>query len=75
MGCITIAHMELQEPAAAMMLGSRIPPPPLELSPLQITSTTFEAEGVSLGPQQLKEFKALSAKQEKQRTKAMVDEN
>ena len=45
-----VASMELQEPAMAMMVGSHILPPPSEAMPLQITSTTFEAEGIYLGP-------------------------
>ena len=40
-GCIEVAWIELQEPAAVMMVGSHIPPPSLEPAPPQITSTTF----------------------------------
>ena len=54
--------MELQEPAAVMMFGFNVPPPPPEPTTLQIMSTSFEAEGVRLGPQQLKELKALTKK-------------
>ena len=43
--------------------------------PPQITSTTFKAEGVHLGPQQLKELKALAMEWDKQRTKAIADED
>ena len=67
--------MEPQEPTAAMMVGSCILPPPPEPMPPQITSTTFKAEGVRLGPQQLKEFKALTTEWDEQRTKAMADED
>ena len=38
-------------------------------------STTFEAEGVHLGPQQLKDLKALAMEQNEQRTKAMAEED
>ena len=58
-----------------MIVDSRIPPPPPEPAPQQIMSTTIEAEGVYLGPQHLKELKALTMKLDKQRTKAMADED
>ena len=38
--------MELQEPAAVMMVGSHIPPSPSEPTAPQIMSTPFKAEGV-----------------------------
>ena len=63
--------MEPQQPAEAMIVGSRIPPKPK--SP-QIASTTFEAEGVRLPPQQLKELKAIAAERDEQRKRAMGDE-
>ena len=50
MGCIAVTRMELQEPTEVMMVGSCIPPPLPEPKPPQIMSTTFEAEGVCLGP-------------------------
>ena len=40
----------------------------------QIASTTFEAEGVRLPPQQLKELKAIAAERDEQRKRAMGDE-
>ena len=55
-----VARMELQQPAKAMIVGSRILPEP---KTLQIMSTTLEAEGVHLPPQQLKELKAITAEQ------------
>ena len=70
-GCIAVARMEPQQPAEAMIVGSHIPPEPK--SP-QIASTTFEAEGVRLPPQQLKELKAIAAERDEQRKRAMGDE-
>ena len=52
--------IEPQEPAEAMMVGSRVLPPTPEPKLPQIMSTTFEAEGVHLGLQQLQELKALA---------------
>ena len=52
--------MEPQEPAKATMVGSHIPPTQPEPKPPQIMPTTFKAEGVCLGPQQLQELKALT---------------
>ena len=52
--------MEPQKPAIVMMVSSHILPHLPEPAPLQITSTTFKAEGLGLGPQQLKELKALA---------------
>ena len=75
MGCIVVARMEPQEPAVVMIGGSRILPPPPEPAPLQIMSTIFKAEGVYLGPQQLKKLNALTAEWDKQRTKAMADKD
>ena len=63
--------MEPQQPAEALIVGSRIPPKP---KTLQIASTTFEAEGVQLPPQQLKELKAISTERDEQRKRAMGDE-
>ena len=40
----------------------------------QIMSTTFEAEGVQLPPQQLKELKAIAAERDEQRKQVMGDE-
>ena len=40
----------------------------------QIASTTFEAEGVRLPPQQLKELKAITAERDEQRKRATGDE-
>ena len=73
--CTAVACLEPQEPAAAIMVSSHIPPPPPEPTSLQITSTTFKASGVHLGPQQLKELKALAMDWDVQRTKAIADEN
>ena len=70
-----VALIELQEPPAAMLVGSHIPPPPPEPAPPQIMSTTFEARGVCLGPQQLKELKVLMTEKDKQRSKAMADKD
>ena len=63
--------MEPQQPAEAVIVGSRIPPKP-KLP--QIVSTTFEAEGVWLPPQQLKELKAIAAERDEQRKRATGDE-
>ena len=54
-----------------MIVGSRIPPEP---KTLQIASTTFEAEGVWLPPQQLKELKAIAEERDEQRKWAMGNE-
>ena len=70
-GCIAVARMEPQQPAEAMIVGSCVPPEPKSL---QIASTTFEAEGVRLPPQQLKELKAIAAERDEQRKRAMGDE-
>ena len=40
----------------------------------QIASTTFEAEGVRLPPQKLKELKAITAERDEQRKRATGDE-
>ena len=45
-----------------------------EAKMLQIASTTFEAEGVQLPPQQLKELKAIATEKDEQRKQAMGDE-
>ena len=63
--------MEPQQPAKAMIVGSCVPPEP-KLP--QIASTTFEAEGVRLPPQQLKELKAITEERDEQRKRAMGDE-
>ena len=63
--------MEPQQPAEALIVGSRIPPKP-KLP--QIASTAFEAEGVRLPPQQLKELKATAAERDEQRKRATGDE-
>ena len=63
--------MEPQQPTEAMIVGSRVPPKP---KTLQIASTTFEAEGVQLPPQQLKELKAIATERDEQRKRAMGDE-
>ena len=57
-----VAHMKLQEPAMVMTVGSHVPLPPPEPTPMQIISTTFEAEGIYLGPLQLKDLKAPTTK-------------
>ena len=66
-----VARVEPQHPAEAMIVGSRVPPKPK--SP-QIASTTFEAEGVRLPPQQLKELKAIATERDEQRKRATGDE-
>ena len=63
--------MELQQPAEVMIVGSRVPPEP---KTPKIASTTFEAEGVQLPPQQLKELKAIATERDQQRKWAMGDE-
>ena len=63
--------MEPQQPAEALIVGSHILPKP---KMPQIVSTTFEAEGVRLPPQQLKELKAIAAERDEQRKQAMGDE-
>ena len=63
--------MEPQQPAKALIVGSHVPPKP---KMPQIVSTTFEAEGVRLPPQQLKELKAIAAERDEQRKRAMGDE-
>ena len=63
--------MEPQQPAKALIVGSRILPEP---KTPQIASTTFEAEGVRLPPQQLKELKAIAAERDEQRKRVMGDE-
>ena len=63
--------MEPQQPAKVMIVGSRNPSKP---KTLHITSTTFEAKGVQLLPQQLKELKAITTERDKQRKRAMGDE-
>ena len=67
--------MEPQEPAEVMMVGFHILPPPPEPKSLQIMSTTLEAEGVCLGPQQLQELKDLAMKHDEQRTKVRAEED
>ena len=66
-----VTQMEPQQPAEAMIVGSHIPPEP---KPPQIMSTTLEAEGVRLPPQQLKELKAIAAERDEQSKWAMGDE-
>ena len=63
--------MEPQPHAKALIVGSRIPPEP-KLP--QIASTTFEAEGVRLPPQQLKELKAIATERDEQRKRVTGDE-
>ena len=63
--------MELQQPAEVMIVGSYIPPKP---KMPQIASTTLEAEGVQLPPQQLKELKAITAERDEQRKRVTGDE-
>ena len=63
--------MELQQPAKALIVGSSIPPEP---KMLQIMSTNFEAEGIRLPPQQLKELKAIATERDEQRKRVMGDE-
>ena len=66
-----VTWMEPQQPAEAMIVGSHIPPEP---KMLQIASTTFEAEGVQLPPQQLKELKAIDTERDEQRKWVTGDE-
>ena len=66
-----VTRMELQQPAEALIVGSRILPEP---KMPQIASTTFEAEGIRLSPQQLKELKAIAAERDEYRKRAMGDE-
>ena len=66
-----VTQMELQKPAKATIVGSRIPPKP---KMLQIASTTFKAEGLQLPPQQLKELKAIATERDEQRKRVMGDE-
>ena len=54
-----------------MIVGSRVL---LELKLPQITSTTLEAKGVRLPPQQLKEVKAIATERDEQRKRATEDE-
>ena len=54
-----------------MIVGSHVPPEP---KLLQIMSTTLEAEGVYLLPQQLKELKAIATERDEQRKWVMGDE-
>ena len=55
-----VDHLELHKPTEVVTVGCHIPPPPPEPKPLQIMSTTLEAERVCLVPQQLQELKALT---------------
>ena len=64
-------QMEPQQPAKAMIVGSRVLPKP---KAPKIASTTFEAEGVQLPPQLLKDLKAIAAERDKQRKRVMGDE-
>ena len=66
-----VARMEPQHPTEALIVGSHVPPKP---KMLQIASTTFEAEGVRLPPQQLKKLKAITAERDEQRKRVMGDE-
>ena len=54
-----------------MIVGSCVLP---ELKLPQIMSTTLEADGVHLGPQKLKELKAIATERDEQRKRAMGDE-
>ena len=63
--------MEPQQPTEELIVGSHVLPEP---KTPQIASTTFEAEGVRLPPQQLKELKAITTERDEQRKRAMVDE-
>ena len=63
--------MEPQQPAKALIVGSRVLPKP---KMPQIASTTFEAERVRLPPQQLKELKAIAEERDRQRKWATGDE-
>ena len=63
--------MEPEQLAEAMIVGSSILPEP---KMLQIMSTTLEAEGVYLPPQQLKELKAIATKWDEQAKQATGDE-
>ena len=54
-----------------MIVSSRIP---LKPKTLLITSTTLEAKGVCLPPQQLKELKAIATEKDEQRKWAIGDE-
>ena len=53
--------------AAFQSPDSRLTHPAQAQDALQIVSTTFEAEGVRLPPQQLKELKAIAAERDEQR--------
>ena len=66
-----VARMEPQQPAEVIILGSHILPKP---KMLQIAFTTFEAEGIQLPPQQLKQLKATSTERDEQKKQAMGDE-
>ena len=62
--------MEPQQSAEVMIVGSCIQPKP---KMLQIMSTTFEAKGVQLPPQHLKELKAIATERDEQKKWAMGD--
>ena len=66
-----VTQIEPQQPTEVLIVGSHILPKP---KTPQIVSTTFEAEGVQLPPQQLKELKAIAAERDEQRKQAMGDE-
>ena len=66
-----VAQMEPQQPAKVLIAGSRIPP---KTKMPQIASTTFEAKGVQLPPQQLKELKAIATERDEQRKRVTRDE-
>ena len=46
-----------------------------EFTPLQIPTANFEAEGVCLGPKQLKELKGLTEVLDKQKKRKVADED
>ena len=75
MDCIVIACMEPQEPAKVIMMSLISRPSHKSLHLHSSMSTTLKAKGVHLGPQQLKELNGLTVELDKQRTKAIEDED
>ena len=63
--------MEPHQTTEAMIVSSHILP---EQRIPQIMSTTLEAEGVLLPPQQLKELNAIATERDQQRKRVMGDE-
>ena len=75
LSCIAVGPMEMQGSAAVLTVGTGLVLPPPQPDTQQVLSSTFEARGVCLGPDQQKELKALTTEWDAHRGRLLVDKD